>query len=78
MRPQKKEKRKREEMMNNIVKGDRVVSIGGIHGKVADTDEQNQTVTIEICPKTTMKLSRQAVQTVTKKNAAKTEEAPKK
>jgi len=35
IRPQKKKEQERRRMLDNLKKGDRVVTIGGIHGEVA-------------------------------------------
>lgn len=46
MRPQQKQQRERDEMIKNAVKGDRVVTNGGIHGVV--TGVSDDTLTVEI------------------------------
>jgi len=38
--PQQKKEKKRQEMLKAIKKGDRVITIGGIHGVVEKVDEQ--------------------------------------
>lgn len=64
LRPQKKEKQKRQQMLDSMKKGDRVITIGGMHGKVAEMDEAHKTVSVEVAPKMIVKFSRAAVQTV--------------
>jgi preprotein translocase subunit YajC len=64
LRPQKREKAKREAMINAMKKGDRVITIGGMHGKIADLDTTHNTVTIEIAPKITVKFNRSAIASV--------------
>ena len=39
IRPQNKKRKKLEEMRNNLKKGDHVLTIGGIHGKVAEVKD---------------------------------------
>jgi len=46
IRPQQKKQKKIEEARNNLQRGDKVVTIGGIHGKITDVKEN--TFTIEI------------------------------
>lgn len=70
LRPQKKEKQKRQQMLDTMKKGDRVVTIGGMHGKVADMNEAEKTVSVEVAPKTIVKFSRAAVQTVEPRGSA--------
>lgn len=38
--PQQRKEKKRQEMLKNLKKGDRVVTIGGIHGVVDRTDDR--------------------------------------
>lgn len=64
LRPQKKEKQQRQQMLDSMKKGDRVVTIGGMHGKVADLDQAQKTVSVEVAPKVVVKFSRSAVQIV--------------
>lgn len=71
LRPQKREKQTRQRLLDAMAKGDRVVSIGGIHGKIADIDENRKTVTVEVAPKMSIKFSKTAIQTVEPKNAGK-------
>ncbi len=46
IRPQQKKQKKLEEARNSLQKGDKVVTIGGIHGKISDV--RNTTFIIEI------------------------------
>ena len=46
IRPQKNRQKKIEEALNSLQRGDKVVTIGGIHGKIVDIKER--TFTIEI------------------------------
>lgn len=45
IRPQKKQQKKMKAMLDNLAVGDKVVTIGGIHGKILRIKED--TVTIE-------------------------------
>jgi len=68
MRPQRKEKQERQQRLDTLKKGDKVISIGGIHGKVVEIDQNQGTVTVEVAPKSTMKFSKAAIQTVNRKD----------
>ncbi len=46
IRPQQKKQKKLEEARNSLKKGDKVVTIGGIHGKITDIKETTFTVEI--------------------------------
>lgn len=61
-RPQKRQERERQAMLNAVKRGDKVVTIGGIHGtvmKIGDT-----TVTLEVADKIEIVFNRGAVNTV--------------
>jgi preprotein translocase subunit YajC len=47
IRPQNKKRKKQEEERKNLKKGDRVVTIGGIHGKLIEIDEHTVVITVE-------------------------------
>jgi preprotein translocase subunit YajC len=46
LRPQQKQSRQKENMMKNIKRGDKVITAGGIHGRVVNTEEELLTVEI--------------------------------
>lgn len=47
IRPQQKQRKQHQEMMNELHHGDEVVTIGRMHGKIDSIDKQNQTVTLD-------------------------------
>ncbi|KRL54165.1 Preprotein translocase subunit YajC [Furfurilactobacillus rossiae] len=47
MRPNRKQQDQRKEMMSGLHVGDRVVTIGGMHGVIDSLDSANKTVTID-------------------------------
>ncbi len=47
IRPQNKKRKKLEEMRTNLKKGDHVLTIGGIHGKVAEVKETTIVLQVE-------------------------------
>ena len=75
LRPQKREKKERQQRLDGMKKGDKVISIGGIHGKITDVDHTQGIVSVEVAPKITLKFSKAAIQAVTPKGEDK--EAPK-
>ncbi|CVK19590.1 preprotein translocase subunit YajC [Sporomusa sphaeroides] len=58
-RPQKKEQQRRKELLDNLKKGARVVTIGGIYGTITALSEK--TVTIKIADKVEVEIARTAV-----------------
>jgi preprotein translocase subunit YajC len=76
IRPQQKKQKKVEEARNSLQKGDKVVTIGGIHGKI--TDIKDRTFTIEIAHDVRIEVDKAAISfneaDLNNKNAAKKEE----
>ncbi|WP_371370732.1 preprotein translocase subunit YajC [Sporomusa aerivorans] len=58
-RPQKKEQSRRQELLNNLKKGERIVTIGGLYGTITALSEK--TATIKIADKVEVDISRTAV-----------------
>jgi preprotein translocase subunit YajC len=59
IRPQQKRARKQRELVGSVEAGDRVVTIGGLHGTVKFVDED--VIHLEIAPGTTVTFAKQAV-----------------
>jgi preprotein translocase subunit YajC len=59
IRPQQKKQKKIEEARNSLQKGDRIVTIGGIHGKI--TDIKDNTFTIEIAHDVRIEVDKAAI-----------------
>ena len=87
IRPQNKKQKETEKMLNALKKGDKVITVGGIHGVVSSTKEK--TVIVKVDDNTKIEFSRNAIASVvvdkvekdtksTKddKKADKTEETP--
>ena len=45
-RPQKKDQKKRELLLNSLKKGDKVITVGGIHGVIAAVSKTKVTLTV--------------------------------
>ncbi|HNZ28336.1 MAG TPA: preprotein translocase subunit YajC [Spirochaetota bacterium] len=59
IRPQNKKKKEMEIMMNNLKKGDKVVTIGGIMGKVSSV--KDNTVVVKVCDNSEITFEKQAI-----------------
>lgn len=59
VRPQQKRVREQRALLSALGPGDRVVTIGGIHGTVVDIDDE--TVRIEAAPGVVLTMARQAI-----------------
>ncbi|MBW2408402.1 MAG: preprotein translocase subunit YajC, partial [Deltaproteobacteria bacterium] len=56
IRPQQKKTKEHRQMLSNLRKGDRIVTSGGIHGRITGMDET--TLTVQIAEKVRVKVSR--------------------
>jgi preprotein translocase subunit YajC len=76
IRPQKKRDKETKEMLAAIKKGDKVVSIGGIHGTVVAVKET--TVVVKVDDNTRIEFSRNAISSIVNRKAETTEPSSKK
>ncbi len=70
IRPQNKKQKETEKMIAAIKKGDKVITIGGIHGTVSAT--KDKTVVIKVDENTKIEFLRSAISTVVIDKAEKT------
>lgn len=61
LRPQAKKQKQKEEMINNLNKGDKVVTMGGIIGKVSGFKEKGSLVTLKVDNNTTLTFNKSAI-----------------
>ncbi|MDD5065836.1 MAG: preprotein translocase subunit YajC [bacterium] len=59
IRPQQKKEKERQKMLNELNKGDQVVTIGGIFGEVVQVKDDR--ITIKIADKTNIEVTKTAV-----------------
>lgn len=59
LRPQQKKQKEQKKLVQGVKRGDNVITIGGIYGKVVSTDET--TVTLEIDKGAKMKLLKSSI-----------------
>lgn len=64
LRPQKKKERQRKEMLSKLRRGDRVVTIGGVHGEVINVKEKEIILLVDSESGATLKVTRSAVHRV--------------
>ena len=67
--PEKKKRKDEDEARASLTKNDRVVTIGGIHGTVADTGGDEGVVTLKLDGNTRIKINRTAIATVLRDDA---------
>ena len=64
IRPQRKEQRKRDDLVKALKKNDRVVTVGGILGTVANVSQEGKEVTLKVDDNTRIRLLRTSIQSV--------------
>jgi preprotein translocase subunit YajC len=72
VRPQKSRQRKQQQMVNELRVGDEVLTAGGIYGTISQLDDDQ--VTVEIAPKTEVRVARRAIAGVTREPEEEPEE----
>lgn len=66
IRPQQAQQKKRKEMLSSLQKGDRVVSIGGIHGMIKEI--KDETIVLRIADNVNIRMSRTGIERVLGEN----------
>jgi preprotein translocase subunit YajC len=56
IRPQQKRQKEHRSMISNLKKGDRIITSGGLHGRITGIDDT--TLTVEIADKVRVKVAR--------------------
>lgn len=59
IRPQLKKQKEQKKFRENLAKGDKVITIGGIHGKI--TEVKDDSTLIEIAPNVIVKVEKSAI-----------------
>jgi preprotein translocase subunit YajC len=62
IRPQQKRQRERSGMLNQLKEGEKVVTIGGMHGTIVALDEK--TITLRVSENTQIVFERSAINTI--------------
>ena len=75
IRPQNKKQKEAEKMLSALKKGDKVVTVGGIHGVISSTKEK--TVIVKVDDNAKIEFSRNAIATVIVDKAEKDSKAAK-
>ncbi|NTU96271.1 MAG: preprotein translocase subunit YajC [Chlorobiaceae bacterium] len=66
IRPQQKKQKDREKTLDSLKRGDKVVTIGGLHGSVAGIDTEKKTVLVQVSENVKIKFDRTAIATIEK------------
>jgi preprotein translocase subunit YajC len=62
LRPQQKRQKEREKMLNDVQKGDKIITAGGVHGTVSGMEEK--TVLVQISENVKVKIEKSAISSV--------------
>jgi preprotein translocase subunit YajC len=65
IRPQQKKTKEHREMISNLKKGDRIITSGGIHGRITGIKEAENILVVEIADKVRVKVARGNVAALT-------------
>lgn len=66
LRPQSKKQKERQKMLDAIEKGDKVVTIGGVHGKIMGFKDENKTIILKVDDNVKLDVDRTAISNVIK------------
>ena len=61
IRPQTKRQKEKEEMLNNIKKGDKIITMGGIYGTVQGIKDKNRKIVVKVDKNTNITINITAV-----------------
>lgn len=64
LRPQQKRQKERQKLLESVQKGDKVVTVGGMHGTVIGLEEK--TVLVQISDEVKIKFERSAISSITR------------
>ena len=64
LRPQQKRQKDRQKLLESIQKGDKIVTIGGMHGTVVGLEEK--TVLVQVADNVKLKFERTAISSITR------------
>ncbi len=64
IRPQQKKQKEKQRMLEALKKGDNVITLGGIHGKVTGFTDNDKTVIIKVDDKVKLNIDRSAISIV--------------
>lgn len=62
--PQRKKEKRRRQMLGDLARGDRVVTIGGVHGEVTHITDDTLILLVDPQKGTTLKMARSAISRV--------------
>ena len=67
LRPQQKRQKDRQKLLDSVQKGDKVVTVGGMHGTVIGLEDK--TVLVQVADNVKLKFDRSAISSITRPGA---------
>jgi preprotein translocase subunit YajC len=64
IRPQQKRQKTRSGMLNTLKKGDKVVTIGGLHGTIMEMDDEANTIVLRVNDTTKLTFDRSSINAI--------------
>ena len=61
MRPQRQQRARQQRLLGALEVGDEILTIGGMYGTIAEIDEDDDTILVEVAPGTRIRMLRRAV-----------------
>jgi len=69
IRPQQKKQKEREKVLESLKRGDKIVTIGGLHGTVAGLDAEKKTVLVQLGDNLKVTFDRSAIASTEKQES---------
>ena len=69
IRPQQKKQKDREKVLDSLKRGDKIVTIGGVHGTVAGIDTEKKSVLVQVSDSTKITFDRTAIANIDKQDS---------
>ena len=64
LRPQAKKQKERQKMLDTVKKGDDVVTVGGVHGKVVGTKNDDKVLIVKVDDNVKLEIDRTAISSI--------------
>jgi preprotein translocase subunit YajC len=75
IRPQQRQKKQHQDLLSTVGKGDKVITVGGLHGTIAGV--KDNTVIVKIADNVKVELSRASISKIVASKSAKSSAGPK-
>jgi len=69
IRPQQKKQKEREKVLESLKRGDKIITIGGLHGTVAGLDAEKKTVLVQLGDNLKVTFDRSAIASTEKQES---------